>query len=148
MTRNDHRQARSDKPERALIRIITLEAGHGAGRTGENDEPEMSHEYGRYGASQALRLALGLWHLHGVLRTRDCEAVMNSRNAKIWVYEEAGHDVVPPFLVGEVAGSLSINADREELKLFAETILGWLDRTASNDSANVYRLDPADGTCG
>ena len=73
---------------------------------------------------------------------------MNSRNAKIWVYEEAGHDVVPPFLVGEVAGSLSIAADREQLKLFADSILEWLDRTASPDGATVYRLDPADGTNG
>ena len=33
MTGNDYRQAPCDKPRTALIRIITLEAGHGAGRT-------------------------------------------------------------------------------------------------------------------
>ena len=73
---------------------------------------------------------------------------MNNRNAKLWVYEEGGYDVVPPFLVGEVAGSLSVAADREQLKLFADSILEWLDRTSSVDSATVYRLEPADGTNG
>ena len=73
---------------------------------------------------------------------------MNSRNAKLWVYEEGGLDVVPPFLVGEVAGSLSIAADREQLKLFADTIIGWLDRTDSANSATVYRFEPHDGTSG
>ena len=73
---------------------------------------------------------------------------MNSRNAKLWVYEEGGLDVVPPFLVGEVAGSLSIEADREQLRLFADTILDWLARTESADGATVYRLEPHDGTCG
>ena len=42
---------------------------------------------------------------------------MNNRNAKLWVYEEGGRDVVPPFLVGEVAGSLSIAADRNDPRL-------------------------------
>ena len=73
---------------------------------------------------------------------------MNNRNAKLWVYEEGGRDVVPPFLVGEVAGSLAIAADREQLKLFAETILDWLYRTESTNSATVYRFEPHDGTCG
>ena len=73
---------------------------------------------------------------------------MNNRNAKLWIYEEGGHDVVPPFLVGEVAGSLSIAADREQLKLFADNILDWLNRTESADSATVYRFEPADGTTG
>ena len=73
---------------------------------------------------------------------------MNNRNAKLWVYEEGGHDVVPPFLVGEVAGSLSIAADREQLKQFADSILDWLARTERNDGATIYRLEPHDGTCG
>ena len=64
------------------------------------------------------------------------------------MYEESAHDVVPPFLVGEVAGSLSIAADREQLKLFADSILDWLERTESADSATVYRFSPADGTNG
>ena len=73
---------------------------------------------------------------------------MNNRNAKIWVYEESAYDVVPPFLVGEVAGSLSIATDRERLKQFADSILDWLDRTESVDSATVYQFSPADGTNG
>ena len=73
---------------------------------------------------------------------------MNNRNAKLWVYEEGGQDVIPPFLVGEVAGSLSIASDREQLKRFADSILDWLDRTDSVDSATIYRFEPADGTNG
>ena len=73
---------------------------------------------------------------------------MNNRNAKLWVYEEGGHDVVPPFLVGEIAGSLSISADREQLKLFADNILDWLSRTESADSATIYRFEPGNGTSG
>ena len=67
---------------------------------------------------------------------------MNTRNAMLRVYEYADRGVVPPFLVGEVAGSLSIEADREELKRFAESILEWLDRTESEDGANVLRFAP------
>jgi hypothetical protein len=67
---------------------------------------------------------------------------MNSRNGMLRVYEYADRGVVPPFLVGEVAGSLSIEADREELKRFAESILDWLDRTESEDGANVLRFAP------
>ena len=73
---------------------------------------------------------------------------MNSRNAKLWVYEEGGMDVVPPFLVGEVAGSLLIDSDREQLKQFADSILDWLERTEKADGATVYRLPPANGTDG
>jgi hypothetical protein len=65
---------------------------------------------------------------------------MNSRNANIWVYDESGQDVVPPFLVGEVAGSLCIDEDREQLRSFAESILEWLARTERQGGARVYRL--------
>ena len=65
---------------------------------------------------------------------------MNSRNANIWVYDESGQDVVPPFLVGEVAGSLRIDEDREQLRSFAESILEWLARTERQGGARVYRL--------
>jgi hypothetical protein len=67
---------------------------------------------------------------------------MKSRNAMLRVYEYADRGVVPPFLVGEVAGSLSIGADREELRRFAESILDWLDRTECEDGANVLRFTP------
>ena len=73
---------------------------------------------------------------------------MNSRNAKIWVYEERGLDVVPPFLVGEVAGSLMIAEDREQIKKFADSILEWLEKTASADCDNVYRFTCPNGTDG
>ena len=67
---------------------------------------------------------------------------MKSRNAMLRVYDYADRGVVPPFLVGEVAGSLSIAADREELKRFAESILDWLERTERDDGANVIRFTP------
>lgn len=73
---------------------------------------------------------------------------MNNRNAKLWVYEESNRDVVPPFLVGEVAGSLSIAADRDQLQLFAESILDWLARTEQADGATVFRFSPGNGTTG
>jgi len=73
---------------------------------------------------------------------------MNTRNAKLWVYEEGNRDVVPPFLIGEVAGSLSIAADRDQLQLFAESILDWLARTEHADGATVYRFTPGNGTIG
>jgi len=65
---------------------------------------------------------------------------MKSRNANIWIYDEGGFDVVPPFLVGEVAGSLSIDDDREQLRRFAESILDWLARTEREGGARIYRL--------
>ena len=71
---------------------------------------------------------------------RDREAVMNNRSANIWVYDENGLDVVPPFLVGEVAGSLSIDDDREQLQRFAESILEWLGRTEREGGARIHRL--------
>ena len=65
---------------------------------------------------------------------------MNTRNANIWIYEEPAPDVVPPFLVGEVAGSLVIDEDREQLRRFAETIIDWLERTEQRGGASVHRL--------
>ena len=65
---------------------------------------------------------------------------MKTNNAKIWVYDEPGLDVVPPFLVGEVAGSLAIDADRDQLRRFAESIIEWLARTERSGSATIHRL--------
>lgn len=73
---------------------------------------------------------------------------MNNQNAKLRVYEDRDRDVVPPFLIGEVAGSLSIAADRDQLQAFAETILDWLARTEQADGAIVYRFSPGNGTTG
>ena len=75
-----------------------------------------------------------------LLCVRSCEAVVNTRSANIWVYDDEGRDVVPPFLVGEVAGSLSIDADRAQLRQFAESILDWLARTERDGGAAIYRL--------
>ncbi len=65
---------------------------------------------------------------------------MNTRSANIWVYDDRDRDIVPPFLVGEVAGSLSIDEDREQLRQFAESIMEWLARTERSEGAVVYRL--------
>ena len=65
---------------------------------------------------------------------------MKSRHANIEVYDEHGVDVVPPFLVGEVAGSLLIDEDREQLRQFAESILEWLERTQRCAGASIHRL--------
>ena len=65
---------------------------------------------------------------------------MNTRSANIWVYDDESRDVVPPVLVGEVAGSLSIDEDRKQLRQFAESILEWLARTERDGGATVYRL--------
>jgi hypothetical protein len=73
---------------------------------------------------------------------------MNTRNARLSVYEDRDRDVVPPFLIGEVAGSLSIAADRDQLRQFAESILDWLARTELPERSNVYRLPPGNGTTG
>jgi hypothetical protein len=55
----------------------------------------------------------------------------------IWVWAV---DVVPPFLVGEVAGSLSIDEDREQIRRFAESIFEWLERTERSGGATIHRL--------
>ncbi len=65
---------------------------------------------------------------------------MNTRNGYLRVYEEPKQDVVPPFLVGEVAGSLSIDEDRQQLKMFAESILEWLEKSEQSDGARIYRM--------
>ena len=67
---------------------------------------------------------------------------MKNRNAMLRVYEYPDRGVVPPFLVGEVAGSLSIGSDRAELERFARSILDWLDRTECDEGANVLRFEP------
>jgi hypothetical protein len=69
---------------------------------------------------------------------------MNTRHANIEIFEEHGQDVVPPFLVGEVAGSLLIDEDREQLRTFAETILEWLERTERSGGATIHRLASGD----
>ncbi len=78
----------------------------------------------------------------------DTGRILENRNASLVVYEQPERDVIPPFLVGEVAGSLSIGSDRKQLREFAVTILGWLERTESQES-NVIRNVPfglADGS--
>lgn len=65
---------------------------------------------------------------------------MNTPNANIWVYDEQGLDVVPPFLVGEAAGSLAIDEDRDQLRQFAECIIEWLARTEQRRGASIHRL--------
>jgi len=65
---------------------------------------------------------------------------VKTRSANIWIYNEDGLDVVPPFLVGEVAGSLVIEEDRQQLRLFAESILEWLVRLEQEGGATIYRL--------
>jgi hypothetical protein len=65
---------------------------------------------------------------------------VNTPSANIWVYDDRGCDVVPPFLVGEVAGSLSVEKDREQLRQFAESIMEWLARTERDGGAVIYRL--------
>jgi hypothetical protein len=69
---------------------------------------------------------------------------MKNRNATIHIYDEHGLDVVPPFLVGEVAGSLLIDEDREQLRYFAESILDWLARTERSGGATIHRLASSD----
>ena len=65
---------------------------------------------------------------------------MNTRNGYIRVYDDRDRDVVPPFLVGEVAGSLAIEEDREQLRAFAESILEWLVRIERGGGARIHRL--------
>ena len=65
---------------------------------------------------------------------------MNTPNAKIWVYDDQGLDVVPPFLVAEAAGSLAVAEDREQLRQFAESIIDWLARTERRGGASIHRL--------
>ena len=85
-------------------------------------------------------LDLGVGRLCDLLRLGNCEAGVNTRSANIWIYDDTDRDVVPPFLVGEVAGSLSIDEDREQLRQFAESIMEWLERTERSGGAAIYRL--------
>jgi len=59
----------------------------------------------------------------------------------LFVYDKPEGDVVPPFLVGEIAGSLSIERDRRQLQEFAVAILDQLERTKSDES-NIVRNVP------
>jgi hypothetical protein len=66
---------------------------------------------------------------------------LNNRNASLFIYEEPESDLVPPFLVGEIAGSLTLESDRKQLQEFAVALLDWLERTESAGS-NVVRNVP------
>jgi len=66
---------------------------------------------------------------------------LNNRNATLFVYEERQGDVVPPFLVGEIAGSLALESDRRRLREFAVSVLHWLEQTERAES-NVVRDVP------
>ena len=85
-------------------------------------------------------LVVGMGRVCCLYRTGSFAAVVNTRNSYIRVYDDTGVDVVPPFLVGEVAGSLSVDADREQLKVFAESILEWLAQSEQSGGARIYRL--------
>jgi hypothetical protein len=71
----------------------------------------------------------------------DAATILNNRNASLFVYDKPEGDVVPPFLIGEIAGSLSIERDRRQLQEFAVAILDRLERTESSES-NVVRNVP------
>ncbi len=71
----------------------------------------------------------------------DTGRILENRNASLNVYEQPERDCIPPFLVGEVAGSLSLGSDRKQLREFALAILEWLERTDSQES-NVIRNVP------
>ncbi len=83
---------------------------------------------------------MGLGRIRDLLCFRSREAFVNTRTANIWIYHDDGCDVVPPFLVGEVAGSLSIDEDRKQLRQFAESIIEWLECTERGDGATIHRL--------
>jgi hypothetical protein len=112
------------------------------------DGQENVREVGHRNAPGEIWLGLGLGRADCFCGVRDGAFVMNNHNATLCVYDDTDRDVVPPFLVGEVAGSLSIDTDREQLSLFAEAILDWLTRTKAADGATVYRFTPGNGTTG
>ena len=72
-------------------------------------------------------------------------AKLHNRVASLFVYEKPEDDVVPPFLVGEIAGSLTLEHDRKRLREFAVTVLDWLESTESGES-NVVRNVPFGGS--
>ena len=63
---------------------------------------------------------------------------LENRNASLIVYDDSEGDVIPPFIVGEIAGSLRILGDRQKLKEFSLILLDWLERTEVADD-NVIR---------
>lgn len=63
---------------------------------------------------------------------------LENRNAYLIVYDDSEGDVIPPFIVGEIAGSLRIPGDRQKLKEFSLSLLDWLERTEVADD-NVIR---------
>ncbi len=63
---------------------------------------------------------------------------LENRNAHLIVYDDSESDVIPPFIVGEIAGSLMIPGDRQKLKEFSLILLDWLERTEVADD-NVIR---------
>ena len=73
-----------------------------------------------------------------ILSTGTC---LNNRIASLIVYEEPESDLVPPFLIGEIAGSLTLESDRKRLQEFAVALGDWLERTESAGS-NVVRNVP------
>jgi len=74
-------------------------------------------------------------------RFLNSNAKLNNRIASLLVYEKSDGDVIPPFVIGEIAGSLSIEYDRQHLREFAVTVLDWLERT-ENEESNVVRNVP------
>jgi len=72
-------------------------------------------------------------------------AKLHNRIASLFVYEKPEGDVVPPFLVGEIAGSLTLEHDRQRLQEFAVAVLDWLESTKSEES-NVVRNVPFGGS--
>jgi hypothetical protein len=71
-------------------------------------------------------------------------AKLQNRVASLFVYEKPEGDVVPPFLVGEIAGSLTLEHDRRRLQEFAVAVLDWLESTEREES-NVVRNVPFGG---
>ncbi len=63
---------------------------------------------------------------------------LDNRNASLIVYDDSEDDVIPPFVIGEIAGSLRIPGDRQKLKEFSLILLDWLERTEIVDD-NVIR---------
>ena len=72
-------------------------------------------------------------------------AKLHNRIASLFVYEKPDGDVVLPFLVGEIAGSLTLEHDRKRLREFAVAVLDWLESTESEES-NVVRNVPFGGS--
>jgi hypothetical protein len=78
-------------------------------------------------------------------RILNSNAKLHNRVASLFVYEKPEDGVVPPFLVGEIAGSLTLEHDRQRLQEFAVAVLDWLESTESEKS-NVVRNVPFGGS--